>query len=121
MYDKNNVFARILRGEIPSDKVYENEYAYSFRDIEPAASNHVLIIPRGEYTDILDFAKNATPEEQVGFWDAFAKTAKVQVIDGDFNTFANTGNGVYINQAVPHFHMHLIYGEKIKELVDLAK
>ena len=77
MYDKNNVFAKMIRGEIPTNKVYENEYAMSFYDINPMFQTHVLVIPKGEYQNILDFSQNATPAEQLGFWECFNKTADI--------------------------------------------
>ena len=69
MYDKNNVFAKIVRGEIPSKRIYENAYALSFYDISPATTIHALIIPRGEYENILDFSANASDDEKLGFFD----------------------------------------------------
>ena len=118
MYDKNNVFAKIIRGEIPSNRIYENEYALSFYDIDPAATIHALVIPRGEYENILDFVANASDDEKLGFFDCLAQTAERLCIT-DCNIFANTGDGVYISQTVPHFHMHIVAGKKIKELVTL--
>ena len=113
MYDSNNVFAKIIRGEIPSNKVYENEYAMSFHDVNPMCEQHVLVIPRGEYENILDFVKRATAEEQAGFWDCFVKTASALGIEGSFNVFANAGlDAPLFEQSVFHFHLHLIAGEK---------
>ena len=66
-YDKDNIFAKIIRGEIPCDKIYEDDYALSFEDIRPQAPSHALIIPKGEYIDINDFSANASDEEIVGF------------------------------------------------------
>ena len=118
MYDKNNVFAKIVRGEIPSKRIYENAYALSFYDINPATTVHALIIPRGEYENILDFSANASDDEKLGFFDCLNQTvAKLGV--RDCNIFANTGKAVYIHQSVPHFHMHIVAGEKIKEITTL--
>lgn len=121
MYDKNNVFAKIIRGEIPTNKVYENECALSFHDVNPMFSNHVLVIPKGEYQNILDFAKNATAIEQAAFWDCFVKTAEKLGIDCEFNCLANAGaNAPFVKQSVFHFHLHLVAGERttaFKELV----
>ncbi len=113
MYDKNNVFAKIIRGEIPSTKIYENEYAMSFRDVEPMCENHILVVPRGEYENILDFARNASPAEQAGFWECFVKTADILGVDSQFNVMANAGAlAPLFKQSVFHFHMHLIAGAK---------
>ena len=86
MYDKDNVFAKIIRGEIPSKKVVENEYAMSFYDVNPMCEKHVLVVPKGEYENILDFARRASAAEQAGFWDCFVKTADKLGINGEFNT-----------------------------------
>ncbi|MBR4475762.1 MAG: HIT domain-containing protein [Alphaproteobacteria bacterium] len=120
MYDKDNIFAKIIRGEIPSKKVYENAYALSFWDVNPVADTHVLVVPRGEYTDILDFSMNASDDEKLGFFDCLNQTAEKLGID-ECNMFVNTGNGPYMVQSVPHFHMHIISGNKIKEFSDFAK
>ena len=122
MYDSNNVFAKIIRGEIPSKKVCENEYAMSFYDVNPMCDKHVLIVPRGEYENILDFARHATAAEQAGFWDCFAKTAEALGVDGEFNVFANAGlSAPLFNQSVFHFHLHLIAGKKTSACIDLRK
>ena len=122
MYDKNNVFAKIIRGEIPSKKVIENEYAMSFYDVNPMCDTHVLVVPRGEYENILDFVRRATPAEQAGFWDCFDKTAAALGVDGEFNVFANAGlSAPLFNQSVFHFHLHLIAGEKTPTCINLMK
>ena len=116
MYDKNNVFAKIVRGEIPAAKVYENEYAMSFHDVNPVFETHVLVIPKGEFENILEFAKNATPEQQAGFWDCFTKTADMLGVECEFNCLVNSGaNAPFIKQSVFHFHLHLVSGEKRPE------
>ena len=74
-YDKENIFAKILRGEIPCDKIYEDEYVLSFKDIRPQAPSHALVIPKGEYIDINDFSANASDEEIVGFNRAISNVA----------------------------------------------
>ena len=114
MYDINNIFAQIIRGEIPCNKkIIENDYALSFYDINPMFEKHALIIPRGEYTDILDFTKNASPAEQLGFWQCFTQTAEELGIDTQFNVMANTGTDApFIKQTVLHFHLHLVAGDK---------
>lgn len=121
MYDKNNVFAKMIRGEIPTNKVYENEYAMSFYDINPMFNTHVLVIPKGEYKDILDFAKNASTTEQSGFWECFTKTAEKLGIECEFNCLANAGaNAPFVKQSVFHFHLHLVAGEKTPAFCELV-
>lgn len=112
MYDVNNVFAKILRDEIPSKRVFENEYAIAFQNIDPRAKTHVLVIPRGEYTDIYDFTTRASQEVQTGFWHAVTETADVLGINGNFRIVANTGAGA--GQSVFHFHVHLMSDAKFK-------
>ncbi|MCL2017803.1 MAG: HIT domain-containing protein [Alphaproteobacteria bacterium] len=114
MYDKNNVFAKILRGEIPSKKIYENEYAMSFWDINPVSSKHVLVIPKGKYIELYDFVSNATEKEQLGFWEVFRETAKILDLTENFNTVTNSIRPPFFIQSVPHFHLHLIGGDRIK-------
>src|SRR5690606_29782354 len=74
-YDRNNVFARILRGEIPCDKVYEDEHVLAFRDIRPQAPVHVLVIPKSEHVSLQDFGAGATPEQAAALWAAIPKIA----------------------------------------------
>lgn len=111
-YDPNNVFAKILRGEIPCDRVYEDDYALAFNDIRPHAPVHVLVIPKGAYRSIDDFAQNASADEITGFYRAFAAVVKKLGIEKDgFRTIANTGlNG---GQEVPHFHLHILAGRPL--------
>ncbi len=111
-YDTNNIFARILRGEIPCSKLFEDDYALAFRDIAPKAPVHVLVIPKGAYTDIVDFGANATAEEIHGFYKAVSKiAADLDLKDSGFRSIANTGlNG---GQEVPHYHIHLLGGKKL--------
>ena len=120
MYDKNNVFAKIVRGEIPCNRVYENEFAMSFYDVNPMFSTHVLIIPKGDYENILDFAKNASADEQTGFLDCFTKTADILGVECEFNCLANAGaNAPFVRQSVFHFHMHLVSGDKTPAFKDM--
>ncbi len=115
-YDDNNIFAKILRGEIPCDKVYEDEYALAFRDIAPQAPVHILVIPRGRYVSIDDFGINATVDEVQGFYKAVARIADEQgLTENGFRSIANTGD--YGGQEVPHFHLHLLGGKKIGAMV----
>jgi diadenosine tetraphosphate (Ap4A) HIT family hydrolase len=111
-YDRNNVFARILRGEIPCTKVYEDEYALAFRDIEPVAPSHVVLIPKGEYVSANDFSANASDAELAGFMRAIAKIATTEGVSASgYRLLANTGPAAH--QSVPHFHLHLIGGRDL--------
>lgn len=116
VYDESNVFAKILRGEIPCDKVYEDEHVLAFNDITPKAPVHILVIPKGEYMTIGDFGANAHAEEIKSFYKAVDIIAEQQGIkDEGFRSIANTGvNG---GQEVPHFHLHLLGGRKIGAMV----
>lgn len=115
-YDDNNIFAKILRGEIPAKTVYEDDYAFAFHDIGAKAPVHVLVIPKGKYTSLADFGSNASDEEIVGFNRAVAKVAKdLGLTENGFRAIANTG--VHGGQEVPHFHLHLLGGKKIGPMV----
>jgi histidine triad (HIT) family protein len=108
-YDRNNVFARILRGELPCKKVYEDEFALAFHDIHPQAPVHVLVIPKGEYVSSADFGASAPAELVTGFWRAVAAVARqLGLEDQGYRLVANHGpNG---GQLVFHFHVHLFSG-----------
>lgn len=105
MYDKNNVFAKIIRSEIPADKIYEDDYALAFYNIAPESKIHALVIPKGEFTDIYDFTKNASTELQTGFWNAVNQTVYKLGLT-EFRTVANTGKSS--GQTVFHFHVHIM-------------
>lgn len=108
-YDANNVFARILRGEIPCKKVLETEWALAFHDINPQAPTHVLVIPKGPYVDLDDFAENATEAEIAGWVRAVGETARaVGAAEQGFRALSN--NGVNAGQEVPHLHVHIFAG-----------
>lgn len=115
-YDHNNIFALILRGEIPCSKVFEDDFVLAFKDITPKAPVHILVIPKGAYMDIYDFGANATSEEIERFWRAVSIITAEQNIDKTgFRSIANTGvNG---GQEVPHFHLHLLGGKAIGPMV----
>ncbi|MCL2749024.1 MAG: HIT domain-containing protein [Alphaproteobacteria bacterium] len=119
MYDENNVFAKIIRGELPSKKIYENEYAMSFHNINPVAEIHALIIPKGPYKNIHDFLFNAPTEAIAGFWDAYRETANILGLSGDYNIAANTGSGPFFTQSIMHFHLHLLGGKRLKDEIEL--
>lgn len=111
-YDENNIFAKILRGEIPCDKVYEDDHVLAFRDIAPQAAVHVLVIPKGAYVSIEDFGAKAVAEEIKAFFAAVSKIASEQGLsEKGFRSIANTGD--YGGQEVPHFHLHLLGGQKL--------
>ena len=111
-YDRNNVFARILRGEEPCTTVYEDEFALAFENNRPAAPVHVLVIPKGEYVSAADFAASAPPELIVGFWRAVGRTATKLGLDGPgYRLVAN--HGADANQEVLHLHVHIIGGERL--------
>ena len=111
-YDDSNVFAKILRGEIPCDKVYEDDHALAFRDINPLAPVHVLVIPKGRYVSMRDFAAEASPEAQAGFLRAIGKTAAALGLDeGGYRILAN--HGANAHQDVPHFHVHIFGGRRL--------
>jgi len=111
-YDENNIFAKILKGEIPCDKVYEDDHVLAFNDISPQAPVHVLVIPKGAYVSIDDFGANASAEEAKALYAAVARIVADKGLKKDgFRTIANTGiNG---GQEVPHFHLHILGGKKL--------
>ena len=115
-YDNDNIFAKILRGEIPCNKVYEDEFALAFRDIAPQAKVHTLVIPKGAYVSFDDFSTQATDAEIIGFVRAVQKTATLEgVVDSGYRLLAN--HGVDGGQEVPHFHVHIAGGERLGALV----
>ena len=108
-YDPQNVFARILRGEIPSNTVYEDEWALAFHDINPLAPVHVLVIPKGAYVSMADFSAGASDAEFVGFFRAVGKIARdLGLEEGGYRMLTNTGAAAH--QEVPHLHVHLFAG-----------
>ena len=112
-YDDGNIFARILRGEIPCKKVYENDHALAFHDINPLMPVHVLVIPKGAYVNLDDFTAGATPEELAGFLHAVGETARIMGVGEDgYRIVAN--NGQHANQEVMHFHVHIFGGRQIR-------
>ena len=120
MYDRNNIFAKIARGDVATTPIVENEYALSFRDVNPVSETHVLVIPRGEYENIFEFTRNASPAEQAGFWDVFNRTADIVGATAGCNVIANVGMGSLFYQSVPHFHMHIIAGKRLKDVTDIV-
>ena len=111
-YDNDNVFAKILRGEIPCERIYENEHALAFRDIQPLAAVHALVIPKRPHVNFADFAAQADDAEAAGFWRAAAETARLLGAEaGGYRILSNCGANA--NQEVPHFHLHIFGGEKL--------
>ena len=108
MYDDNNVFAKILRKELPANIVYEDDFMSSFYTIEPLADIHVLVIPKGRYIDYQDFIKNADSNLIVNFFKSVDKVAKVLNIDDSYRLITNYG--AKSGQQVFHFHIHLLSG-----------
>ncbi len=115
-YDNDNTFAKILRGEIPSDKVYEDDWAYAFKDISPQAPVHVLVIPKGPYQNMEAFTREGSDAEIGGFFRAIARVAELSgVTDGGYRLIAN--NGEDGNQEVPHLHYHVLGGRNMGRMV----
>ena len=106
-YDRNNIFARILHGELPCKKVYEDDFALAFHDINPQAPVHVLVIPKGEYVSNMDFSATAPTEAIAGFWRAVGTVARqLDLEEGGYRLVANNGAGG--GQVVFHFHVHIV-------------
>jgi histidine triad (HIT) family protein len=119
-YDDNNIFAKILRGEISCKKIYEDNFILSFHDVNPKKKIHALVIPKGKYIDLDDFSLNASPEEIVGLIKGINKVAKKLGVSTDigkgYRTLANISD--HGGQEVPHLHFHLFGGEKIGKMVE---
>jgi diadenosine tetraphosphate (Ap4A) HIT family hydrolase len=111
-YDPNNVFARLLRGEIPNKTVYEDAHTLAFHDITPQAPVHVLVIPKGAYVDMQDFSENATDAEIVAFNRAIGKVA-VMIGCGSDGYRAISNVGAHGQQEVPHLHVHILGGRPL--------
>ena len=117
-YDDQNIFARILRGEIPNRTVFENDHALAFEDIAPQAPVHVLVIPKGPYVSLDHFAEDASPEEQAGFFAAVAEVCRITGVGDGFRAIANARtHGV---QDVPHFHLHILGGTQLGRMLPPA-
>jgi diadenosine tetraphosphate (Ap4A) HIT family hydrolase len=118
-YDDQNIFARILRGEIPSKKVFEDEWALAFHDINPQAPTHVLVIPKGPYCSFADFSAAASAEEIAGFFRAVGTVARDLGLEAPgYRMLANMG--VHGGQEVPHFHVHLFAGRPLGRMVPVG-
>ena len=111
-YDENNIFAKIIKGEIPCDKVYEDDHVLSFRDIAPQSPTHILVIPKGKYIDLSDFSANASAVEIEAFNRAIAKIVEDEKLNKNgYRAIANSGT--YGGQEVPHYHLHLLGGKQL--------
>jgi histidine triad (HIT) family protein len=111
-YDRNNVFARILRGEISCKKVYEDEHVLAFHDISPQTPTHVLVIPKGEYASLDDFSEKASAAEIAALVRALGRIARSSgVAESGYRIIANSGPAAH--QEVPHFHMHVLGGRDL--------
>ena len=112
MYDQNNIFAKILRGEIPCQKIADGPYFLSFHDIAPKAPVHALVVPTGFYENAHDFAANASTDEIVGFWKGISTTIEVLALTKNgYRLITNTGT--HGRQDVPHFHIHILGGHDL--------
>jgi len=115
-YDDQNVFAKILEGEIPCKKVYEDEFALAFHDINPMAPVHVLVIPKGRYESFADFAREAPAETVAGFFQAANTIARELGLDPDgYRILAN--HGADARQEVRHFHLHIFGGADLGPMI----
>ena len=111
-YDSDNIFARILREEIPSKKVFEDEHALAFHDINPLAPTHILVIPKGAYVSWDDFSANASDSEIAGFVRAVGRVAhEAGLVESGYRLLANTG--LNAGQEVPHLHVHIFGGQPL--------
>jgi diadenosine tetraphosphate (Ap4A) HIT family hydrolase len=111
-YDPENIFAKILRGEIPCNKVYEDDYCLAFHDINPQAPIHVLVIPKGEYVSMADFTAKASAELISGFFSAVGTVARDLGLEaGGYRILANSGPDAH--QEVPHLHFHIFAGRPL--------
>ena len=119
-YDENNIFAKILRNEIPCNKIYEDDYVLSFHDINPQKKIHALVIPKGKYINLDDFSLKASPDEMVGLLKGINKVAKKLGISTEvgqgYRALSNISSDG--GQEVSHLHFHLFGGEKIGKMVE---
>ena len=115
-YDPNNIFARILRGEIPCKKAFEDEHVLAFHDIHPQAPTHILVIPKGAYVSFADFSAHASDAEIAAFTRAVGRIAReAGVEETGYRLLANHGPDSH--QEVPHLHVHILGGRRLGPLV----
>lgn len=115
-YDDQNIFARILRGEIPNKTVYEDAHVLAFHDIAPQAPVHVLVIPKGAYVSAADFAARASEAEIAGFWRAVGAVARTLGLEAEGYRLL-TNHGLNAGQEVPHFHVHVFGGGPLGRMI----
>ena len=116
MYDKTNIFAKIIKNEISCEKVYEDEYTLIFHDINPSAPIHLLAIPKGEFRSFEDFVQKASPDQFLSFFSSIQKiTAALKINKSGYRLIANHGKDAL--QTVGHFHMHIIAGKTLGPLI----
>ena len=119
-YNDNNIFAKILRGEISCKKIYEDDFVLSFHDINPQKKIHALVIPKGKYVDLDDFSQNASQDEIIGLMKGINIVARKLQISGDngkgYRVLSNISE--HGGQEVPHLHFHLFGGEKVGKMVE---
>ena len=116
IYNKNNIFAKIIRGEITAIKVYEDDKILAFNDISKASPLHVIVIPKGEYIDFIDFTSKATKAEIANFFQKVTQIAQdLEIQDKGFRLITNNGDDAH--QTVKHFHMHILAGKKLGPLL----
>ena len=118
-YDKNNIFAKILRKEIPCKKIFENDHVLSFHDINPQKKIHALVIPKGEYIDLDDFNNRASDQEIVALSKAITEVSKILGMGKGYRALTNLSEDG--GQEVPHLHFHLFGGEKVGKMVEWQK
>jgi histidine triad (HIT) family protein len=114
-YNSENIFAKILRGEIPNKTVYEDDNVLCFDDINPQMPVHCLIIPKGQYISLSDFSAKASADEIVAFHRAIAKIAEIKGLSDGYRAICNTD--MHGGQEVPHFHMHILGGAKCPPMI----
>ncbi len=115
-YDSDNIFAKILRGEIPCNKAHEDEHALAFHDINPQTPTHILVIPKGPYESMDDFSAGASEAEIAGFFRAVGKVARdADAVEGGYRILANNGRDAH--QEVPHFHVHVFAGKDLGRMI----
>lgn len=114
-YDNNNIFAKMISGEVAVEKIYEDEFVIAINDINPVAPTHILVIPKGQYKDFADFTNNASAQEVLHYFKAISTITKEQDLD-EYRLISNKGEKA--GQSVFHFHTHIVGGLKINGLID---
>jgi histidine triad (HIT) family protein len=116
-YDDTNIFAKIIRGELPSNKVLETEHALAFHDINPQAPTHVLVIPKGPYVSMDDFTARASADEIAGLWRAVGEAARaLGLVEGGYRIMSNHSN--HAHQEVYHLHIHILGGRPLGPMLE---